>query len=80
MTTVSRCPQSDLPVAFCAHCRPRSKPRPRLFAITSPRWVEARYPGQRAGCGEPYASSSLIQKDAETGGWRPECCPEDGGE
>lgn len=36
--------------------------------------IEARYRGQCAECGEPYAVGALIEYDPDTGWWVAECC------
>lgn len=76
MTT---CDFSGLDTAGCDHCRNAGKVarRPTVTArITG--WLEARYPGQCRGCGEPFSRGALITA-AETDGWVAECCaPEDG--
>jgi hypothetical protein len=75
----ARCDFSDLPTDQCAHCKGHVEPR-RAAASERPPWlIEARYRGQCAGCGEPFAVGALIEYDPETTGWLAECCAFDRG-
>jgi hypothetical protein len=66
-----RCEKFELPVDQCAHCHAERRPAPREL----PKGViEARYRGQCAECGEPYAVGALIEFDPDTGRWVAECC------
>jgi len=75
----ARCDLTDLPAEQCA-CRIHSPgPQPTTGVVRElprPGWLEARYRGQCAGCGEPFAPGALITRDEGTGGWIAECCGE----
>jgi len=76
----ARCDLTDLPESQCA-CRIHGKPEDQATAgvvreLPRPGWLEARYRGQCAGCGEPFAVGALITRDEGTGGWAAECCAE----
>lgn len=75
---MSTCDFSGLDSAGCDHCRNAGKParRPTPPARFTG-WLEARYPGQCRGCGEPFSASARITA-SETDGWVAECCAEDG--
>ncbi len=73
----ARCDLTDLPADMCA-CRvhsPATQPTVGVVReLLRPGWFEARYRGQCAGCGEPFAVGAPITRDDETGGWLAECC------
>lgn len=76
--STDRCDYSDLPKTSCDHCRHGSIPPRSAVATALPGHITARYRGQCAGCGEPYAVGALIEYDPVTGGWLAECCATDG--
>ena len=76
--TAARCDFTDLPPDQCAHCKGHAEPRPALAAERTSPWIEARYRGRCAGCGEPYTVGALIEYDPQTGGWVAKCCAMNG--
>lgn len=78
-----RCDYSDLPVNQCAHCLGHQNPEQQAAAdrtelLTRPCWIPAQYPGTCATCGEHFEPGTPII-GSPAGGWRAECCAEQGG-
>lgn len=78
---MARCDLTDLPVDMCAHCLGHKGPEQptgtdRAAILNGGRWIEARYRGRCAGCGETYDAGAAIRR-AEPDGWIAECCAEE---
>lgn len=72
------CDFSDLPPDQCAHCKGHVSPRRPAASERPASLIEARYPGQCAGCGEPFTVGALIGYDPQSGRWVAECCATNG--
>lgn len=75
---MATCDFSGVDEAFCDHCKPTVRPRPRtlpsLPSLTRPGWYTARHRGACSGCGEPYTAGTQIFYQPETDTWIAECC------
>jgi hypothetical protein len=73
-----RCELTDLLAAECAHCRrlPDLDVEERTSSVApSGGWIEARYPGRCAECGEWFDPGAPIRRWADGPiGWVAQCC------
>lgn len=76
--TITDC-RHDMPVNQCAYCngaiaRAEAHARPDVGLL--PRGLlQAKYPGQCAGCGESFDTGDVIRRsDADSGWVGTECC------
>lgn len=75
---MSTCEFSGVETDWCDHCRNAGKPRRPTVTARIGGTIEARYRGQCAGCGEPFAAGALIVPGDI--GWLAECCAASGGD
>lgn len=78
---VDVCPRSDLPAAYCAHCRGHRGVEEEIAemrrALRARGWILARVAGVCASCGEEFEAGVVIRAArGRRGGWVAECCSE----